>query len=361
MTLSAPAILARAAQLCATFEAAGALRVETDVLQPADRLLDLYGEDIRGRAYVTRDPSDAEMMLRPDFTVPVVLQHMQGGAEPARYAYSGKVFRRQESDPDRPREYVQVGYEVFDRSNPAETDAEVFAVLSDAVAGAGLRPVTGDLGILMAAIDGLATTERRKAALRRHIWRPARFRALLDRFGGRADVPAARAALVAGDISPPEAPLIGLRAQDEVDERIAALRADAAEPPLTRPEMELFDLLLSVTGALPDALGALQALVARMPTLASAVGRLADRSDALAARGCDVSGLEFQATFGRTTMEYYDGFVFGLFAPGADGSPPVVSGGRYDALTAQLGQGQSIPAVGGIIRPDLLVAAEVAT
>ena len=95
--------------------------------------------------------------------------------------------------------------------------------------------------------------------------------------------------------------------------------------------------------------------------IASAVGRLADRSDALAARGCDVSGLEFQATFGRTTMEYYDGFVFGLFAPGADGSPPVVSGGRYDALTAQLGQGQSIPAVGGIIRPDLLVTAEVAT
>ena len=38
------------------------------------------------------------------------------------------------------------------------------------------------------------------------------------------------------------------------------------------------------------------------------------------------------------------------------GLPPVASGGRYDALTAVLGQGKSIPAVGGIIRPNLVVA-----
>ena len=34
--------------------------------------------------------------------------------------------------------------------------------------------------------------------------------------------------------------------------------------------------------------------------------------------------------------------------------PPVASGGRYDALTAVLGQGRSIPAVGGVIRPGLV-------
>ncbi|MDC3265334.1 hypothetical protein OAU61_04555, partial [Planktomarina temperata] len=43
-----------------------------DILQPADVLLDLYGEDIRARAYVTSDPLRGEQMLRPDFTVPVV-------------------------------------------------------------------------------------------------------------------------------------------------------------------------------------------------------------------------------------------------------------------------------------------------
>jgi len=42
-----PAVLAEAARLRALFEAAGAVPVEADVLQPADTLLDLYGEDIR--------------------------------------------------------------------------------------------------------------------------------------------------------------------------------------------------------------------------------------------------------------------------------------------------------------------------
>ena len=31
--------------------------------------------------------------------------------------------------------------------------------------------------------------------------------------------------------------------------------------------------------------------------------------------------------------------------------PAVASGGRYDALTRALGQGDTIPAVGGVIRP----------
>jgi ATP phosphoribosyltransferase regulatory subunit len=56
-------------------------------------------------------------------------------------------------------------------------------------------------------------------------------------------------------------------------------------------------------------------------------------------------------------MEYYDGFVFGFVGP-RDDLPAVATGGRYDALTAVLGQGRAIPAVGGVIRPDILAALE---
>ena len=98
----------------AAFRAAGALPVEADILQPAETLLDLYGEDIRARAYVTADPLRGEMMLRPDFTVPVVQMHMAHGADPARYAYLGEVFRKQERPSARAAEYFQAGYEVFD-------------------------------------------------------------------------------------------------------------------------------------------------------------------------------------------------------------------------------------------------------
>ena len=78
---------AEAARIHALFLTAGADPVETAILQPADVLLDLYGEDIRARAYTTHDPLRGEMMLRPDFTVPVAEAHMASGADPAAYAY----------------------------------------------------------------------------------------------------------------------------------------------------------------------------------------------------------------------------------------------------------------------------------
>ena len=55
-------------------------------------------------------------------------------------------------------------------------------------------------------------------------------------------------------------------------------------------------------------------------------------------------------------MEYYDGFVFGFYAEARPDLPPVATGGRYDALTRVLGQGRSIPAVGGVIRPAQVLA-----
>jgi ATP phosphoribosyltransferase regulatory subunit len=57
-------------------------------------------------------------------------------------------------------------------------------------------------------------------------------------------------------------------------------------------------------------------------------------------------------------MEYYDGFVFGFYAEGRPDLPPIATGGRYDALTRQLGNGEEIPAVGGVIRPDLMLEVE---
>ena len=188
--------LAKAAALRSLFEAAGAVPVDPPILQPAETLLDLYGEDIRARAYVTSDAMRGEQMLRPDFTVPVVQMHMSDGAEPARYTYAGEVFRRQEHDPDRANEFMQAGFEIFDGSNPAAADAEVFALISQAVAPLNLRAVTGDIGILMAAVEGLQTTAPRKAALLRHIWRPRRFKALLDRYAGRIAPSRERAALL---------------------------------------------------------------------------------------------------------------------------------------------------------------------
>ena len=286
MTMN-PKVITTAAGIETLFQQAGAATVQAAILQPAETLLDLYGEDIRARAYVTSDPLRGEQMLRPDFTVPVVQMHMEQGAEPARYTYNGVVFRRQEDDASRANEYLQVGYEVFDRSNPAETDAEVFALIQNALGDAPVRATVGDIGILMAAVDGLNTSERRKSALRRHIWRPTRFRALLDRFAGRVETPAARQALIASDDPMAQAgPQIGLRSAAEVAERIDVLKSDAAMDPISATEVDLIEAILQLRETCPNALVQLRDIAVDLPAIMGAVTRLGERFEALGCPWC---------------------------------------------------------------------------
>jgi len=353
------AIRAEADRLFAAFQAAGAVPVDADILLPAETLLDLYGEDIRAKAYVTTDPVLGEMMLRPDFTVPVVQAHMAHGADPARYCYRGEVFRAQDHLGAPARESLQVGFEVFDRQAPERADAEVFALFGDLLSGLQVRAVTGDIGILMAAVRGISASDKRKAALLRHIWRPQRFRALLDRFSGRAPMPAARAALLArlaagqpADLIAASGPLIGLREVDEIAARAGTLLEDAKAAPISALEGAMLYDLLQLQAPAPAALTHLRGIAVHLPAILPAVDRFAARLQALQAHGVDVDTLAFEASHGRTAMEYYDGFVFSFVS----GEDVVASGGRYDALTAVLGQGRSIPAVGGIIRPHLVAS-----
>ena len=340
----------------------GAVVVDADYLQPAATLLDLYGEDIRARAFTTQDPLRGEQMLRPDFTVPIVQAHMAHGAEPARYCYMGKVFRKQEDDETRPSEFVQVGYEVFDGTDPAAADADVFATLADLLSDTPVTASTGDIGILRAAVSGLNTTQARRDALMRHLWRPRRFKALLDRFGGLTPMPASRAKLLAQ--SDPMAnlpPLLGLRSDSEIALRIDALRTDAAADPISSIERDLLDALLAVRETAPNALDALRDISVDLPSIAPAVDGLAARLDALGKRGINVDTLPFEASYGRTSMEYYDGFVFGFSANPGLNLPSLATGGRYDALTTVLGGGTGVPAVGGVIRPALVSIAKDAS
>ncbi|ARO15104.1 ATP phosphoribosyltransferase regulatory subunit [Ketogulonicigenium robustum] len=342
-------------RILAAFTGAGAEVVETAILQPADVLLDLYGEDIRARAYVTSDPLRGEMMLRPDFTVPLVQMHMAAGAGLGRYAYAGEVFRRQEISADRPNEFIQVGFELFGDADEAAADAEVYATITAALGDLRLQAAMGDIGILLSAVRALETSDARKAALLRHVWRPRRFRLLLDRFGGRQAMPDHMQALLAQADPLAGAPAaFGLRGADEVTDRLDALREDALTPPIPAHQMALFDEILAVAAPVPQALAELRAIAARFDGIAAAVDRLALRLDALTARGVDLSEVAFETTFGRTALEYYDGFVFGLYAAGRH-FPPVATGGRYDALTRVLGQGRAVPAVGGVIRPEIIV------
>lgn len=339
-------------RLLAAFRQASAQELQPDILLPSDTLLDLYGEDIRARAYVTTDPLRGEVMLRPDFTVPVVQMHMAGGAEPARYCYLGEVFRKQDHKdtlPDHPRdnEYLQAGFELFSRDPAA--DAELFALFWRLLSPYRLCPAMGDMGLLMDAVRALPVSGHRRDALLHHIWRPKRFAALLARWS----LASQSAPLADGD-----APWTGLRTPDEMAARIARLQADCTEPPLPPEWAERLNRLFAIDAPAPQALTQLRELARTTPAMTPAVDRLAARLDAIAGQGIDPARIRFDASHGRHTMEYYDGMTFSFTAADRPDWPPVASGGRYDALTAVLGGGRAIPAVGGIIRPGLLAELE---
>src|SRR5215475_13576214 len=157
---------ARAEALVVSFERAGYSRVAPAILQPAEPFLDLSGEDIRKRMFLTADPHGRELCLRPDLTIPVSRDYL---ASPAAgraqgFCYLGQVFRHRQ---DEASEFLQAGIESFGRPDIAAADAEMLALGLDTTAHFGLAAADiriGDVGLfaaLIAALDLAPAWKRR--------------------------------------------------------------------------------------------------------------------------------------------------------------------------------------------------------
>src|SRR6478752_6263397 len=114
----------RARALVASYERAGYARVQPAILQPADPFLDLSGEDIRKRMYLTADPQGRELCLRPDLTIPVSHDYLASpqAGKPAGFCYLGTVFRHRATEPG---EFLPAVIESFGRPDVAAADAEM--------------------------------------------------------------------------------------------------------------------------------------------------------------------------------------------------------------------------------------------
>ncbi len=363
------------ATLAALFAGAGYAPVSTAHLFEADTLIDLYGEDIRGRAFLFPGGSGggSELCLRPDFTVPVVRAHGANGWDrAARYTYQGPVFRRQPPGSTRPMEYLQAGVENLGGPDAAEADAQVFTLIQEGLEAVGAGQVsvmTGDLGIVFALLDALAMPAHRRHRLRRHFWRPRRFHELIEDFvAGPAAPTALRARLIAAANGPDAASAIaaiatdagaplGLREIDEIVTRTLALAAADTDPPMPAEQAGLIETALSIKGPAGNALARLRTLTAEgSANITPALDRFEARLTALERAGVDAAALPFDAAFGRN-LEYYEGFVFEITAEGRPDLPPLAGGGRYDAMTRRLGAARAVPAVGAMIRPEAVLAA----
>src|SRR3977135_4129264 len=156
----------RAAALAASFERAGYARVAPSILQPAEPFLDLSGEDIRKRMYLTTDPQGHELCLRPDLTIPVSRDYLASPAagQAAVFCYLGEVFRHHDEGAG---EFLQAGIESFGRPDTAAADAEMLALGLEATGNYCLDAPDIHLGdgalfsALIAALDLAPAWKRR--------------------------------------------------------------------------------------------------------------------------------------------------------------------------------------------------------
>jgi ATP phosphoribosyltransferase regulatory subunit len=333
-------------------------------LQPAEPFLDLSGEDIRKRMYLTTDPEGRELCLRPDLTIPVSCEYLaspQAGSA-QNLCYLGPVFRnRGTSSP----EFLQAGIESFGRPDNAAADAEMLALGLEAVAHYGVpAPIIrmGDVALfaaLIAALDLAPAWKRRlikdfnrKSSLAHDLdeltltaasARPE-YQGVLSALAG-SDPKAARA-LVADLLSIAGISTVGGRSVGEIAERFleqAALGAGNTLPSETRALIEKF---LAIGGDPDEAAAELRALASESNiALGPALDLLESRTGFLAARGVDVSRIQFSTAFGRG-FDYYTGFVFELHDPAGRAAGSLIAGGRYDGLLTRLGAKTTIPAVG---------------
>jgi ATP phosphoribosyltransferase regulatory subunit len=356
---------ARAETLVASYERAGYTRVTPAILQPAEPFLDLSGEDIRKRMFLTTVPGGEEFCLRPDLTIPVSRDYLASSAagKPAGFCYLGPVFRHSQ---DGAAEFPQAGIESFGRGDAAAADAEMLALGLEATAHYGLLAPdtqTGDVALFIALIAALDLPPAWKRRLIKDFNRKANLAQDLDRLvlGGnseRSEYQGVLAALAGSDpkgahalvtdlLSIAGISAVGGRSVGEIADRFLEQSALGASARLPRDVRQLVERFLGIAGHLDAAAADLRALAAdagMAAALTPALDLFESRTGFLAARGIDLKRVRFSTGFGRG-FDYYTGFVFELTDPTRTGDP-LVAGGRYDGLLTRLGASAPIPAVG---------------
>ncbi len=353
------------APLRALFTEAGYGFVEPPILHDANVFVELAGEDLRRRLFLTAAADGTELALRPDYTIPVCRHHLATGAAGRRagYAYLGPVFRQRR---DEANEFAQAGVESLGRTDRLAADADVLKLALAAVGLLGVRKPAvriGNSALFAAMLDGLDLNPPWRRRLARAFGEAERLMAMIARAADGGPQPSARGRRMGRAAAKRTAArvlaetglgTIGGRTADEIAGRYVE-KAALASGIGARPA-RLLAQFLAVSGPPPAALKSLRTLARRNKLdIGKALDAFEARLDAFAARDIDVERIVFAADFGRR-LDYYTGFVFEIHGPPGWGARPIVGGGRYDRLVALIGGSGAVPAVGFAIWLDRIGA-----
>jgi ATP phosphoribosyltransferase regulatory subunit len=349
-----------ATDLLTLFDSLGTERVDTPVIQPAEPFLDMAGEDLRRRIFLTESETGESLCLRPEFTIPVCLRHIESATgTPKRYSYLGEVFRQRREGSN---EFYQAGIEDLGTEDVAGADARAIAdsviILKALLPGRALSVTIGDQSVFEDVVAALGLPTGWQRRLIHAFGEASKLDILMARLEQAESITGLgedlEALLAAGD----EGALVthidavmdatgystnASRSPLEIARRLREKRElarTALEPAKLSALREFLSLSVSLKYA-PDVL----ATFARGTGLAldAAVSHFDARVAALAKTGIDLSTVTWRAAFGRP-LDYYTGLVFEVNM--REDTKVLAGGGRFDRMLTLLGAAEAIPAVG---------------
>src|SRR5512137_1882889 len=131
-----------------TAELYGYREVITPVVEPYDLLSAKSGEEIRQRMFTFKDMGNRTVALRPEFTSSIArlaTTAFKNEPKPLRTLSIGGVYRYDEPQRGRYREFYQSDFEIIGTKNP-EADAEIILLTDHLMKSVGLRNYAFKLG-----------------------------------------------------------------------------------------------------------------------------------------------------------------------------------------------------------------------
>lgn len=293
------------------FEAYGFKEILTPTFEYT-KLFELRsGEEVVEQLYAFEDKGGRNISLRPDLTSSVArlfVNSFQTAPKPIRWYYIANMFRYEEPQSGRLREFWQAGVELIGSPN-IEADAEVIALLIESYLNTGLREFTVNIGD----------------------------RVLLDEFakmlGVKDDIGLMR--------------LIDKKDKISREDFIKSLK----EFGLSETDIEKVFALIELKGKPDDVLPKAYELF-ESEIAVEELKKIEELFELLKAYGVeDYALIDFGIARG---FDYYTSIVFEAIAPNDLGIGSIGGGGRYDNLIEVFG-GKPTPATGFAIGIERLI------
>lgn len=131
----------------------GYKEILTPIVEPYELLAAKAGEEVTSRMFVFKDLGGRDVALRPEFTASVarlVATTLRNEPKPFRLFSVGTVYRYDEPQRGRYREFWQSNYELMGSDKP-EADAEILMLTNSLMEASGLKKLTfkiGHVGVL---------------------------------------------------------------------------------------------------------------------------------------------------------------------------------------------------------------------